>query len=525
MTTAMPGYNAELQRDLPGLVSFYTPHGMPILTRQTQNHSLTSTIPYAIVDPQISEPTAARSGPDAIITLGNDLRDENTAVADPLHQGISVSTKHQRLSAGAVAEHTAPGPLEHLIKELEAYSTIWSGYAAAKYRRQNTSAQVHGQHTSSQGEFGKLFDLDSFQETDRVSTAFAHLEHCLDKLCIEAGYGLQRGRSERLIEKDLGRQPDDIWRERRSERLRADSYQAGIRRNETRLSAQYHDITHTIQDTTARLGDLQLLAAHEQHILPETIIRLQARADIHDAALTPSASLELEHSPARDMVIDASISHLYDPVTTHQMKSTARDATAHTIDPITSNNASLRATYKNRDWRLRASGHAKDIRLSLYQEDARMHGAIIRASAQRTITYENGRSLVVGIDATRRWMHQTTGGREQEQVPGPAPLQASLRAAYAGQDLGLRLTLQTHSNRTQLLSREHTATLGPLYLLSIGASTKLGLVRIGAGITNVLGSLHENKIRAYRKYPDLSKEIDYVNAPALLPRISANLKF
>lgn len=214
LTTVIPGITADLERDLPGLITFYTANGLPVLTKHTQNHSLTPTVPYAIIHPELKEPDAMLIGSDAVVTLTPGYAPSKNVFFDPLHQGISIATgERKQFSAAFVAEHSSPKLLEGLIEELSAYADTYSGLAAARFRTNRTKVEVTAQHQYSDNEFGALFDVHLFREIDRMTAGFASVTHDLGAISIEAGYGYQQAKAHTQLEeiyKDYHTETDEL---------------------------------------------------------------------------------------------------------------------------------------------------------------------------------------------------------------------------------------------------------------------------------------------------------------------------
>ncbi len=175
LTTTIPGVTADLERDLPGLITFYTANGIPILTKQTQNHALTPSIPYSGIDLSLSEPTAALSGPDAIITLRPTYKTIKNITLNPLHLGASLAGgENKKFSGALVVEHTSPRLLEDYIEELDAYAQTTSGLAAVRFKTQRTKLEVVGQHLHSNNEFEELFDVKLFQNNSLLRVCYSN---------------------------------------------------------------------------------------------------------------------------------------------------------------------------------------------------------------------------------------------------------------------------------------------------------------------------------------------------------------
>lgn len=519
LTTVIPGVTADLERDLPGLITFYTAHGLPILTKQTQNHSLTPTIPYALITPKLQEPDAMQSGSDAIVTLTPTYLSTKNVFFDPLHQAGSIATGERKpFSAAIVAEHSSPKLLEGVIEELNAYAETYSGLAAARYRSHRTEVEVIAQHQYSDNEFGALFDVHLFRETDQMTAGFASATHNLGALSIEAGYGHQRAKARTQL--------DEVYKEMHSEmdKLQANSYKVALHTNKTSLAFLYHDVQRSLPDTATGVRDMQLILSHKLALTNRAHLNMDAKLDHHDQITKPSMSVRGLFAPTNDLFFEASIAHLYDPVTNQSMNSGLRDATARTV-PITTNYASMQVSYEPMGWQFKTNFTAKDVSLSWYEQLATIKGLILGASAQRTITWDN-RALALRVTARKRWMELNVLDEQSMQMPGPAPIQIGVRTEYATGRFGVSLEVHYYSKRTQSLLEDLTTSLGELLLLNIGVTKQIGSVNAGLSIGNVLGMIRENKMYAYQqRISDHDSKVEYIVAPPFIPGVSVNLDF
>lgn len=246
LSTTIPGITADLERDLPGRVTFYFANGLPILTKQSQNHSLTPTMAYAVINPVVSEPNAKKSGPDAVVTLIPTYESTRNMIVDPLHQRASFATGDQKLfSLALVGEHSSPGILEDYIEELSAYAKTYSGHLSARFKTARSTIEVTGQHQYSENEFGAMFDVHLFRENDQVSTGFASASHKLGVLLIETGFGHQRGNSKTEIDEFYIEDYNTV------QELFSNSYKLSLQVKNTSLSAFYHDVHRSFSDSTS----------------------------------------------------------------------------------------------------------------------------------------------------------------------------------------------------------------------------------------------------------------------------------
>lgn len=519
LTTVIPGVTADLERDLPGLITFYSSNGIPVLTKHTQNHSLTPTIPYALIRPELKEPDAMLSGSDAVVTLTPGYSRTRNVYFDPLNQGASISTgENKPFSAALVAEHSSPKLLEGVIEELNAYAETYSGVGAARFRTNRTEVEVTAQHQYSDNEFGALFDVYMFRETDRMTAGFASVKHDLGMISIEGGYGYQQAKAHTQLE--------EVYKEYHSEtdELQAHSYKFGIHANKTSLAALYHDVQRTLPDTATGIQGIQLILSQKFSLTNRAYFNMAAKLDHHDQITKPSMSIQAVFAPAGDLFLEANIAHLYDPITNQGMHSGLRDATARS-EPITTNYASMQISYEPAGWKFITSVTAKDVSLSWYEQPAAIKGIIVGGSAEHTISWDD-RALAMRVTTRKRWMELDVVNGQTQQMPGPAPVQIGVRTEYATGKFGVSLEAHYYSSRTQTLSEDLTTSLGELLMLNAGVTKRIGSVNAGLSIGNVFGMFRENKMFAYQqRISEDESKIEYVVAPPFIPGISLNIDF
>lgn len=517
LTTTIPGVTADLERDLPGLITFYAMNGIPILTKQSQNHALTPAIPYNNIDLSISEPTAALSGPDAVVTLRPTYTTTRNIIVDPLHQGASIAGgEGGKFSGAMVIEHTSPRLLEGYIEELSAYAQTTSALVAARFKNQRSKLEVVGQHLYSDNEFGALFDVKLFRETSRMYSGFATATHNIGILTFEAGYGQQR--------ESALTQLDELHKELHSdeETLLSHSYKFGVFTNRTSLAIMYHDVERTLSDTTTGVLDTQIILTRSQPLADNFHVKLSGRIDHHDNQTHPSASVQFMYAVTNELFFMVNIAHMYDPIISKAMNSSLRDATEYT-DPITTQYASIHSEYSTQNWKITSDLKVKSVSLSWYNQPAEIRGIVLGSSVQRTFWWDH-RALTLRMSTRKRWMELDVNNRLQ-QMPGPTPFMVGFRAEYATDGYGLTVDTQIYSSRTQSLSDKVTTDLGGLLLLNFGATKRFGPVSLGLSIGNSLGLFRENKLLAYqRRTSQTDSEIEFIVAP-FIPGISVGIDF
>jgi hypothetical protein len=517
LTTTIPGVTADLERDLPGLITFYTANGFPILTKQTQNHALTPAIPYNSIDLSITEPTAALSGPDAIITLRPIYKTTKNIIIDPLHQGASFAMgENRKFSAALVIEHTSPRLLEGYIDELNAYAQTRSGLVAARYKTERSKLEVVGQHLYSDNEFGALFDVYLFRETSQMYSGFATATHDIGSLKFEAGYGQQRA-SDRT-------QMEEVHKELHSgeETLLAHSYKFGVNTSRTSFAVMYHNVERTLADTTTSLLDTQVILTRKQPLGDNIHASLSGRIDHHDNQTYPSANIQVMFAATSNLILVVNAAHLYDPIISTGMNSSLRDATKYT-KAITSQYVSIHSNYSTPNWKISSDLKVKSVSLSWYNQPAEISGIVLGSSLQRTFWWDH-RALTLRMSTRKRWMKLDVNDKLQ-QMPGPTPFMVGFRAEYATDGYGLSVDTQIYSSRTQSLSDRVTTDLGGLLLLNLGATKRFGPVNLGLSVGNSLGLIRENRLLAYqRRISESDSEIEYIVAP-FVPGMSVGIDF
>ncbi|HET8865046.1 MAG TPA: hypothetical protein VFM80_05050 [Gracilimonas sp.] len=515
LTTTIPGVTANLERDLPGLITFYMANGIPILTKQTQNHALTPSIPYSGIDLALSEPTAALSGPDAVITLRPTYKTIKNITLNPLHLGASLAGgENKKFSAALVAEHTSPILLEDYIEELDAYAQTTSGLVATRFKTQRTKLEVMGQFLSSNNEFEELFDVKLFQNTSRMYAGFATATQDIGPFTLEAGYGQQHA--------NVRTKKDEVYKELHGgkEKLLVHSYKFGVNGNRTSLAVLYHDMERTLLDTTTRFLDTQIILTRKQPLADNFYVTVNGRTDHHDNQISPSASVQFLYSPTNNFMLTVNAAHLYDPIISKGMSGNFRDATNFT-KPITTQYASIHSGYSTKKWQITSDVKVQSVALSWYDQPAEIRGAVFGSSVQRTFWWEH-RALTLRMSTRVRLMKLDVNDQIQ-QMPGPTPFMGGFRAEYATDGYGLMVDTQIYSSRTQSLEDQVYADLGGLLLLNFGLTKRFGPVNMGLSIGNSLGLFRENKLVAYQlRTSDTESEIDYIVAP-FVPGVSVGI--
>lgn len=517
LTTTIPDVTADLERDLPGLITFYMPNGIPILTKQTQNHALTPAIPYNSIDLSISEPTAALSGPDAVVTFRPTYYATKNVVLDPLHQGASIAAGEDKMfSAAFVIEHTSPRLLENYIEELNAYAKTTSGLVAARFKTQNSKIEVVGQHLYSDNEFGALFDVNTFRNTSRMYSGFATVTHTFGALSLEAGYGQQSERTRNRL--------DEVYKELHSdeEALFAHSYKFGLTLHRTSLMVMHHNVDRSILNSFSNLRDTQVILTRKQPLRDYLHAIISGRVDYHDNETHPSASLKLIFEATNNLILTLNTAHLYDPIISMGMNSNLRDATNFT-KPITTQFVSIHSNYTTSEWQVESDLKMKNVSLSWYNKAADIRGMVWGGSLQRTFWMERN-ALTLRLSSRLRWMKLDVNNGVQ-QMPGPTPFMLGFRTEYATDGYGISVDAQVYSSRTQSLADEVNIDLGGLILLNLGVSKRIGLASMGLSIGNSLGLVTENNLLAYqRRISETDSEVEFIVAP-FIPAISVGFDF
>lgn len=519
LTSSIPGITADLERDLPGLVRFYSAKGFPILTKQSQNHSLTPTMAYAVINPSVNEPTVMQPGPDAVVTLTPTYESTRNMIVDPLHQRGSLAVGEQKtVSLGLVAEHSSPGLLEEYIEELSAYAKTYSGLLSARIRTSRSEVEVTGQHQVSENEFGAMFEVNRFQESDYMSTLFASAIHKWGVLQLEAGYGYQIANSNTKI--------DEFYLEdyNTTQDLLSNSYKFSVGIKNTFLTAFYHDLKRSWTDAESAIQNTQLIFTHEQAITRFIHLIISTRVDHHDDIYEQSFSGQLLISPTRSLFIEMNVAHLYDPISSHGMNSSIRYATDFRTDPITTRYASIQTRYSPHGWELQTNVIVRSVDQYWYSKPSIIEGVVLAASVKRTFTW-GSRVLSLKLNTRKRWIDLMVVNQPTIPMPGPPPLQAGFRTEFGTNRFGLLIDSQLHLDRSQTLTEELITPLGNLFLLNTGFTTRFGPLNLGVTVGNALGKIYDNKLLAYqRRINGYEREIDYIKAP-FIPGISAEIDF
>lgn len=519
LTSVMPGITANLERDLPGLVTFYFTNGFPILTKQSQNHSLTPTMAYAVMDPSVSEPTAMKPGPDAVVTLTPIYENTRNVMIDPLHQrGSFVAGEQKMVSLGLVAAHSSPNLLEEYIEELSAYAKTYSGLFSVRIRTPRSMVEVTGQHQVSENEFSSMFDVNRYEENDDLSMLFASANHKWGILQLETGYGYQTANSNIVI--------DEIYLDdyNTSQSLLSNSYKFSLQIKNTSLTAFYHDVKRAWSYAESEIQNTQIVLTHEQTVTRFAHLIASTRVDFHDDVHEHSVSGQLLISPTRSLLFEVNITRLYDPISSNVMSSSIRYVTDYKTDPITTQYASIQTQYSPNGWELKTNMIIRSIEQFWYGNPSKLEGVVLAASVMRTITW-GSRVLSLKLNTRKRWMDLIVVNQPEIPMPGPPPLQAGIRTEFGTNQFGLLIDSQIHLNRTQMLTEEMIAPLGNLILLNAGFTKRFGTLNLGVTVGNALGNIYDNKLFAYqRRINEQEREVNYVKVP-FFPGISVELDF
>lgn len=520
LTSTIPGVTANLERDLPGLVMFYSAHGFPILTKQSQNHSLTPSMAYALINPTVSEPTAVQPGADAVVRLAPTYKNTRNIIVDPLHQrGSFVGGEENIVSVGLVAEHSSPGLLEGYIEELSAYAKTYSGVLSTRIRTSRSTIEVTGQHQVSENEFGALFDVNRYEVNDNMSTLFASANHEWGVLQMEAAYAYQTASANTEI--------DELYLDNynKTQSLLSNSFKLSLGIKNTSLTAFYHDIERSWLDTESQIQNTQIILTHEQAITKFLHLILSTRVDHHDDIYEQSFSSQILITPTRSLLFKINIAHLYDPITSNVMNSSIHYVNdSRSDDPISTRYASIKTQYTPYGWELKTSLIVRSIEQPWFDKPSKMEGVVLGASVKRTFIW-GSRALSLKINTRKRWIDLIVVDQPRISMPGPPPLHLGFRSEFGTNRFGLMIDSQLHLNRDQLLTEDLITPLGKLILLNVGATTRFGPANLGVTVGNTLGSIYDNKLYAYqRRINEDEREIDYVKA-AFYPGISIEIDF
>lgn len=520
LTSSIPGVTADLERDLPGLVMFYSANGIPILTKQSQNHSLTPTMAYAVISPTVGEPTAIQPGPDAVVTLTPSYENRRNMIFDPLHQrGSFVVGEQKMFSVGLVAEHSFPGLLEEYIEELSAYASIYSGLLSARFKTPRSKIEVTGQHQVSENEFGAMFDVNRYEVNDYMSTLFASAIHKRGIVQFEAGYGFQLANSRTDIDEFY---LDNYYTK---ENLLSNSYKFSLKVKNTSVTAFYHDLKRSWVNFESEIQNTQVLLSHQQTLSRFAHLIVSTRVDHHDDVYKQSVSGQLMISATRSLLFEINVAHLYDPLTSHVMNSSIRYVEdSRTEQPITTSYASLQTRYYPEGWEIMTNLIVRRVDQDWFNKSSQMEGFVLGASIMRTFTWGD-KALSLKVNTRKRWIDLIVDDQPKFPMPGPPPLEAGFRTEYGTNRFGFLIDSQLHLNRNQMLSEEFIVPLGNLIMLNAGFTTRFGPANLGLTVGNVLGSIYDNNLYAYqRRVNEQEREIEFVQA-AFYPGLSVEIDF
>ncbi len=510
-------FTAELQRDLPSMIRFYTPQGIPMLVKYTSNNSLTTTIPNTGTRLEVKEPGAYFPSPDAPIIIQPDYSRRRAISLTPFKQTLGFSGGGQNLLAvSAGAEHSgAPGSLERLVPELETFSTTYSMHGSARVGRRGSSLEAVARHSRSDNEFGGLLGIDHLMENEENTFLHLHGEQRLGPFTLDAGAAYQTGTTWREVE-ELEKWYED-QHEITATTLTA-AVAAPVGRTLTRLRINHHDLIRVYNDTSAHLNRFESVLTHTLPLNRALLLSVETRYDHADRE--PSVSGEMMVQPVRWLRVELNGAWLYDAIGSEALNSSFRNA--QTVPhPWRSTYVRIGTQVLLETIALHASLMNKSVRVGWYEESATMEGWISRFGINGTV---EGRRFYKSwrLQGAVRDLKLIVPLEGAQLLPGPARLEGNAAWEMGTKRFQYAVQANVFIDRSQIVRTGINQHLGSQYFLSLGVSTAVRSVHLGASLENILAFFGvRSKLAAYTVGRN---DIRFAYAPPV-PSLSMNVEF
>lgn len=516
LATSVSGQTADLQRDLPSMIRFYMPQGIPLVTKYTSNNALTTTIPDNAVTLELREPSARYPNPDAPVILQTDYRLRRNVAVTPFKQSAGLTTgEAHSLKGGLSLERSGPpGMLEDLIPELGAYSTTYAFFGAGQAKYNNLQSEVVAHYSYSENEFGDLLGVDWLEEIDENHYLFANFQYNLqNNIILHAGMGYQQGDADKYVEEYETQYNED-------HKVRLTTYTAAAEWNDLILRAAYHEMSRSYPEAEDgfRMKRLEALLGYQLELHHSARVNLESGYDFRDEE--PSFSAQLQWQPVRRLYLSLDAARVYDPVGSEALNSTIREIQRSPY-PWETTYARIGTNLLWQEMNFNASLIYKEVRLGWYDNPATVRGWVPRVGIKGRFP---GRHYIGWqLEGTARSLDLEQEGEQTRSMPGAARFQGHAALEVSIHNMHYVLKTDIFFDREQLVRSEITADLGAQYFITIGAAYSIDPVEIGIRVDNTLGFFgFGNRMIAW--YSENDGGMNYADAPPL-PSLSVLVDF
>ncbi len=512
LSTSISGQTADLQRDLPSMIRFYTPQGIPLVTKYTSNNALTTTIPDHAVDLNLYEPSVRYPNPDAPVILQPDYSKHRGFSVTPLKQTAGYATgSDQWYQAGVSLERSAtPGGVEKYIPEAAAYATTYAWFGSARVQHNGFQTEVMAHKSHSNNEFGELLGVDWMEEIDDNRFLLVHSEFSAgNQTKLHAGIGRQVASASKYVEEFGTWYEDDhlveVW-----------SLSAGVKRKGVMFRSGYHDMYRAYPDSvSAKMQRFHSMAAWQTPLGDRADLTLETGYDFRDREPSFSASLYAE--PTRNFSLKLDAARVFDPIGSEALNSSVREIQREP-HPWKTSYVRADAIYQWQKVRLDASLLYKATRLGWYDKPSMIQGWVPRLGLSGRITSD----YYIGwkLNATWRPLTLNVKGDDPRQMPGAARAQMHAAFEVSSEKMHYVFKIDTFFRQEQLIRSGITADLGTRHFISMGVVRTMNSVRVGLRFDNLLGLFGvKNKMIAW--YSE-KNGMEFADAPPL-PSLSVSV--
>lgn len=513
LITSVNGQTADLKRDLPSMIRFYTPQGIPLLTKYTSNNALVTTIPDNAVHLEIREPSAQYPNPDAPVIMEPDYRSQRRVALTPFKQTVGLTTGPKGLvDAGVSLERSAPpGLLERYIPELAAYSTTYSVFGATRVNIDNLQSEVIVHGSRSINEFGNLLGVELLEEIDDNQYLFLNNQYTLgDHTTFFTAMGHQQGKAEKYVE-EYGTDYEE------NHAVQATSLTAGVEWKNLTIRSTYHDMDRSYPQVRTRMKRVEANLGYQKHFGSLARFSLESGYDFRDHEPSVSTHLQLQASPRFYVSLNAA--HLWDPMGSEALNSTIREIQQEP-HPWRTSYARMDANYRFQQISVNTSVTYKTIRLGWYGEPATIKGWIPRIRIDGTL----GEHHFIGwrLEGAARSLTLNEKKKKSRNMPGTARLEGHAAIEVGINNMFYVLKADTFFRQEQLVREGITAYMGTQVFVSLGVVRLIGPAQIGLRVDNLLWFLgYDNKMIAW--FSEHEGGMNFAYAPPL-PSLSISVE-
>lgn len=513
LITSVNGQTADLKRDFPSMIRFYTPQGIPLLTKYTSNNALVTTIPDNAVHLEIREPSAQFPNPDAPVIMEPDYRKQRRAALTPFKQTVGLTTGPKGLvDAGVSLERSAPpGLLEEYIPELAAYSTTYSVFGAARTNIENLQSEVIVHGSRSINEFGDLLGVELLEETDDNQYLFLNNQYSFgDHTTIFSAIGHQQAKAEKYVE-EYGTEYEE------NHAVRVTSLSAGVEWRNFTIRSTYHDMYRSYPEVRTWMKRVEANLGYQKHFGSLAHFSLESGYDFRDHE--PSISTQFQLQASRRFYVSFNSAYLWDPMGSEALNSAIRGIQREP-HPWRTVYARVDANYQLKQIAVNTSLTYKTVGLGWYGESATIEGWIPRIRIEGTL----GNNHFIGwrLEGTMRELTLNIEDQKLRNMPGTAYLEGHAAIEVGINKMFYALKADTFFRQEQLVREGITAYMGTQVFVSMGIARLVGPAQIGLRVDNLLGFLgYDNKMIAW--FSEHEGGMNFAYAPPL-PSLSVSVE-